>query len=305
MKNSEIPIIFIHFSNSNYLQYTLDLAKKNNLDKRVILLGDKTNNRYKNIGIEHFYFDDYYGGSEVEEFNKVYKFIAGAQKRKKYWTNFVFKRWFCIYNFITENNIQAFWTFDSDTLILTSLNQFEKRYDSIDCTTQCNGSCMNGFINNQRVVRDYVKKINQLFQRNAYLAKQEKDFENHPDWAFTEMRAFASYKNEDNIKTMRSNKIIDDSIFDECICQENGMKMEHKKNYGYKTNVLYYKNGEIFEKSLNNKKMIRLNTINMSWVPLILIEKIYYYNLYKKFPTTMFLLKNYIKKIGRFVKRKI
>ena len=305
MKTNNTPIIFIHFNNSGYLRCSLDLAKKKNPEKKVILLGDHTNKHYKKLDIEHYYFEDYDKGKEIEKFEKVYQFIAGAEKRKPYWTNFVFKRWFYIYNFIRKNDIQKFWTFDSDTLILTSLRKFEKNYADFDCTTQCNGSCMNGLINNQQVVSGYLDKINELFQKNNYLNEFKQNFKNHPDWAFTEMAAFATYEKEKNIKTARLNKIINNTTFDECICQDGEMEMESKKNISKKIHKLYFHDGQIFEKCLKNKKLIRVNTINMSWVPLTLIEKIYYYSLCGKFPPFYALLFNFLQIINRILRRRI
>ncbi len=304
INTDKIPIIFIHYGDSAYLEYSLDLAKKKNPNKRVILLGDKTNKKYTKLDIEHFYFEDYFSGEEVEKFKKNYQFIAGDAKRKSYWTNFVFKRWFCIYNFINKNNIEKFWTFDSDTLILTSLLQFEEKFHDIDCTTQCNGICMNGFVNNQDVVKGYVNKINELFTREDYLNKQKEEMKENPRWAFTEMRAFKTYEEESVIKTKRLSEIIDSSTFDECICQDNDMEMEKKENYDYKTNKLYFKNGEIFEKNLKNGELIKLNTVNMSWVPTLFIAKVYYYGINgKKAPFYLPLLYG-VKKMIRIIKRK-
>lgn len=271
------PIIFIHYGDSEYLKYTLDLAKKNNPEKRIILLGDTNNQKYKKLGIEHISFDKYNNSEEIRIFDKVYKFIAGKSQRKKDWTNFVFKRWFYIYNFIKSENINQFWTFDSDTLILNSLSQFEKDYKEFDCTEQCNGICMNGLINNQRVVEGYIKKINELFVREDYLKTQEKEFENHPDWAFTEMRAYATYKAESNIKTIRLNTILNHRAFDECICQEDEMETRHIKETHRPIKKLYFKNSKVYEKLKESGELIEIQTINMSWVPLWLIERVYFY----------------------------
>lgn len=294
---SKTPIIFIHYGDSEYLKYTLDLARKTNPQKRVVLLGDEKNKKYEKLGIEHIPFAKYDYGKEIETFEKVYKFIAGVNQRKKYWTNFVFKRWFYIYNFIIEQNIERFWTFDSDTLVLNPLSKYEKIYSEFDNTEQCNGSCMNSLINNQNVVRGYINKINELFTRDGYLDEQKKDMEENPDWAFTEMRAYKAYKEESSIKTTRLNTIMNAHTFDECICQEDGMETEYSKYAKRSIKKLYLKNGKVYEKTKDSGKLIEIQTINMSWVPLSLIEKIYYYTLRKSFlywPNRVF---RYIKRV--------
>ncbi len=298
------PIIFIHYGNSPYLEYTLKLAKFKNPDKEVILLGDISNKKIaQGASATHFYFEDYFKGKEAETFKKVYKFIAGNQKRKSYWTNFVFKRWFCIYNFLKEKKIQKFWTFDSDTLILTDLSVLENQFRDIDCTTQCNGICMNGLVNNLISVEDYINKINELFTRENYLENQEKAFSTHPDWAFTEMRAFATYKEESGIKTARSNMIVNNSVFDENICQEDSFETEFYKNANRNIKKLYFQNGDVFEKRKRDDKLIKLNAINMSWVPLSIIEKVYYYKRYGSLPNIWVKLMFFSKKIPRFIER--
>ena len=280
-RGNNIPIIFIHYSDSEYLRYSLSLAKKTNPDKRVILLGDESNKHYEKYGIEHYMFEDYFKGPEVETFERVYQFIAGESKRKSHWTNFVFKRWFCMYNFIKDQGIERFWTFDTDTLILKDLSSFEETFADYDCTSQCNNWCVNGLINNQKVVKGYIDTINELFQRPEYLDKQREEMKENPDWAFTEMRAFVEYVKEENpnvfyLKTHRSG-----TYFDECICQEDGMEMKYSKRAKRDIKKLYFEKGSIYEKEQKTGKPLQLQTINMSWVPLFHFEQIHYYTLGK------------------------
>jgi len=156
---------------------------------------------------------------------------------------------------------------------------------------------MNGLINNQKVVKGYIDKINELFTRQDYLEKQRKDFENNPDWAFTEMRAYKTYKEEEGIKTIRLNTIMNAHTFDECICQEDGMETEPLNKGQKDIKKIYFRDGKIYEKMKSSGKMVEVKTINMSWVPLYLIEKIYYYTLGESFlywPNRVF---RYIKRV--------
>lgn len=297
------PIIFIHYGDSPYLEYTLNLAKNKNPYTRVILLGDDSNKKYAGHGIEHFQFEDYFKGEEAETFRRVYKFIAGEQKRKSYWTNFVFKRWFCIYNFLKENNIETFWTFDSDTLILTELSALESNFTGIDTTTQCNGICMNGFVNNIRTVKGYVDKINELFGRKDFLEKQQSEMHGHPDWAYTEMRAFATFEQESGIKTQRSNKIIVGSTFDENICETGSFESEFNKGANRNIKKLFFNDGDIYEKKSETGELVRLNAINMSWVRLSLIEKVYNYATLGHLPNFAEICRYFLKRVRRFTTR--
>ena len=205
------PIIFCHYSNSKYLPYVLEAARLTNPDKNIVLLGDSDNQWLENAkNIQHYYFRDYQYGAEIETFDQVYRLIQGKKhahmKVGKDWVNFVFKRWFYIYNFVVSQGIGSFWHFDSDTMILDSLSGHESKFMPYDCTEQCNGICMNGFISNPSIVLRYIKKINELFQKEEYLKKQQKIFDElSPEYAFTEMEAYKTFKEEENVNSVRLN----------------------------------------------------------------------------------------------------
>lgn len=270
MNNNYLPIIFIHKGNNDYLHYTLSCAKHFNPENRIILLGDATNKQYKQIGIEHFMYANY-EGQESQIFDILFKYIAGEHHRKniaEWLVRFWFKRWFHIFYFIQSQQIYKFWTFDSDTLILCHLESLVSRFAEYDCTDRCNGWCMNGLINNLEVVRGYIEKINELFQDRQFLEEREKEYKIHPDWAFTEMAAYLAYKDTASIKAKRLNTIIDGETFDDCICQQHDMEMAGR------IKKIYWRDGQCYVKHLPSQKMIKLNSLNMSWVPTSLIKEI-------------------------------
>jgi hypothetical protein len=276
------PIIFTHYGDSNYLNYTLNSAKLFNKDKRIILLGDE-NNAYlgKKLNIEHYHFNEYSSGTEIEQFDNTYKFIAGKLHGRQTWTKFVFRRWFMIYNFIRQQNIEKFWSMDSDNLILTSLSLQEPKFKDYDGTEQCKGSCLNGFINNQQIVKNYIDTINELFSREEYILQQQNEMDQNPRWAFTEMRAYKAFKNKNISKTILLQSIINDETFDECICcHHNDMELYDYEIQGltkmYRLKKLYgSKDGRLYTFHIPTQKHIRLNTINMSWVHDYLIKRVY------------------------------
>jgi len=106
---------------------------------------------------------------------------------------------------------------------------------------------MNGFINGQWVVKGYIDTINQLFQDEGFLNKTLCELKKHPNWAFTEMRAYLEYKKMVSIRSIRLNSIINQETFDDCIYgdgQEYNMKVietgDRKK--------LFFQDGLIYEK---------------------------------------------------------
>jgi hypothetical protein len=273
------PIIFCHYGNSKYLPYVFEAAKITNPDKDIFLLGDEENQWIgKAYGINHCFFRDFRYGKEMELFDQVYKLVQGRNhysiRGGRDWVNFVFKRWFYIYNFLVDQKIDDFWTFDSDNMILDSLQYHEPKFRAYDCTEQCNGICMNGFISNPSFVFRYIRRINELFQNQEYLDKQRRELEEHPEWAYTEMRAYIAFKTEERIHSIRLSSIIDNSTFDDCICQEDNMKME-RLPWGQKIKKVYLGPGGTFyccDKTDN--LLIRINTLNLSYVPIYLFERV-------------------------------
>ena len=271
------PIIFCHYGNSPYLFYTLKQVKLSNPENRIILLGDEDNKKVAHKAkIEHCCFKDYDDSDEIKVFNQVYQHIAGFKHKKEFWTNFVFKRWFYIHNFIKKNEINGFWHFDSDNMILSDLNKQEHKFKDFDCTEQCNGICMNGYISSYQVVNGYVNKINELFKDEAYLKKQKQDFIAHPDYAFTEMRAYKAYREQENINSVRLNKIIDNESFDDCICMDHGYERhESLLNNQYLKKIYFDAQGNFYCYHIESSQYVKMNSLNLSWVPTSLFKLVY------------------------------
>lgn len=200
-----------------------------------------------------------------------------------------------------QQGIHRFWTFDSDNLILSDLRPFEKKFQEYDCTTQCMGICMNGLVNSQEVVKGYIDKINEIFTREEYLKQQQEEFDTiNPRYAFTEMRAFEVYQQESKIRTFRINTIIDNEAFDECIaCGHHDMAMhsfEREKSFEKGSVKKLYLNphNEVFSFHLPTQQYIKLHNLNMSWLPIFLIKRIFEYIFEKKITEEYFLIPTYL-----------
>ncbi len=269
------PILFCHYGNSTYLPYVLEVARLTNPDKEIFLLGDQDNRwlgAAKNI--KHYFFDDYRYGNEIETFDLVYRLVQGKRHNPirggKDWVNFVFKRWFYINNFLISQGIDDFWHFDSDNMILDALARHEKKFRRYDCTEQCNGICMNGYISKRSVVSQYIRTINGIFQNQKYLEDLQREFDQeNEDFAFTEMRAYKIFKEskEYPIHSIRLNTIIDGSTFDDCICQEHGMEMERILYSKDIKKVYLSPHGEFYCQEKASHHFVKMNSLNLSWVP--------------------------------------
>ncbi|APB34937.1 hypothetical protein GlitD10_2596 [Gloeomargarita lithophora Alchichica-D10] len=268
------PIIFCHFSPSSYLNYVFEAVRLTNPDHEIFLLGDESNRQIAaKYSLKHLYFTEFDYGEKIALFNQVYQLIEGRNhhgiRGTTDWVNFIFKRWFYVYNFTTSSGYEKFWHFDSDTMILTNLSQHEDKFKNYDSTEQCNGMCINGFINSLNSVESYLDKINNLFQDQEYLAGLRKLFDEvYPDYAFTEMSAYLEFKKEPVINTIRLNTVINNSTFDDCMCYKHELETERlftgrevKKIYTNGSGYFYGYHEEL-------KQIVTINSLNLSWLPI-------------------------------------
>lgn len=282
MELSTAPLLFIHYGNSSYLRYTLAAAKKSNPEKRIILLGDEDNAVYRKLGIEHVLFNAYSNSVECKKFLEVYRPVAGKLHMQKTfaerWLRFVFFRWFILHTFLKQQGIDAFWTFDSDTLLLEPLQESEAFFKSFDCTSQCTGSCMNGYVSNTTVVTLYVQKILDLFQRQDFLAAQQEEFDTvHPSYAFTEMRAFEVLCKEENISVWPLVSPVEGAVFDDCLALGQGYVQQSKAFYNGKhiKQLWLFDDQKVYAKRESDGELVRFKSLNMSWLPDYYIAYVY------------------------------
>lgn len=280
--SSAAPIIFIHYGNASYLPFAIRAARASNPEKRIILLGDESNRHLARLGIEHYPFEDFNNGPEIERFNRVFQLIKGENHTYRklhgadHWTRFVFLRWFFIRNFLHRENIGAFWTFDSDTLILAPLASRESRFAGYDCTEQCVAQCMNGFVSGRDVVNGYVEKINELFERPDYLEAQRAALRKTPGLAFTEMNAYVTFREEASLKTVHLAKAVGGEAFDDALCFTDCYeKHPHKiKDRLVIKNLLLDPHSGVFVRELPSGDRVRLLTLNLSWMPDYIYERL-------------------------------
>ncbi|HZZ72877.1 MAG TPA: hypothetical protein VFE24_11550 [Pirellulales bacterium] len=270
------PILFCHFGYSNYLPFVLQAARRANPDKEVVLLGDERNVQLaRECAVTHAFFRDYANGEEIDAFHACYRLIQGkdhrAFKSGVDWVKFVFLRWFYIYNYLRAQQIQSFWHFDSDTMIVEPLAPQEGKFQPYACTEQCNGICLMGWVSGPAVVGNYLRKINELFHREPYLAAQQREFdEQSPGYAFTEMRAFMAFRDEERPPTVRLNRIVDGVSFDDYIVVEHGLEMERLPNGKPVKRVGLSSDGRFYCRDLATGAAVRMISFNMSWAPFYL-----------------------------------
>lgn len=261
------PILLIHYGNSSYLPYVIKIAKRFNPAKEIILLGDQHNEHLASLGISHHRFEPLRASQDLATFNRLYPRIVNPKYPKSRWARFVLQRWFIINSFITRENIEAFWTFDSDNFILTDLGQYEEQLSGYDCTSQCSGRCMNGFVSNTTIVQRYVNRINDLLSDDQYVRNWHLRYAENPALFYNEMEAFAVFAELDQLRNFHLAQIRDGAMFDDSITYDNGMAMYERTIKGRRVKRLYLLGNEVYCQHLETEAMIRMNNLNLSWMP--------------------------------------
>jgi hypothetical protein len=261
------PLILIHYGHSSYLPYVIKIAKHFNPRKEILFLGDDDNTSLTSLGVTHYPFERHCRSPELEHFRRLYPRIVNPQYPKFKWAQFVLERWFMINTFIRTANISQFWTFDSDNYILTDLESHEPRLGQYDCTSQCSGRCMNGFVSSQGIVQRYVDKIIKLLSDDRYVSEWHARYKHKPALFYNEMEAFAVFVEQERIRNLHLAQIHNGAMFDDSITYENGMEIYQKTIKGRLIKKLYMRDGAIHCKHRASSAFIKMNNLNLSWMP--------------------------------------
>ena len=268
------PILFIHYGPAHYLKWALEVARRTNPEKRIVLLGDPSNRRFARRGVEFIDFETLRVGEKEREFQKVFQVIQGERHRFhkhagiEVWLKFVFRRWFLIEAFLSAEKIDSFWTFDSDTLVLSQLAPRENRFRNVDSTTQCRGNCLNGWVRSADLVAGYTSCILALFRDEKYLDSQRQRLLMDAGLAFNEMDAFTEFRRRRGFSVRRASELIDGEAFDDALAFVDDFEVAPEKVLG-KTEVkrIWTDGKSIFAKQNESGQFVRLLTCNMSWMP--------------------------------------
>ena len=271
--HTDAPLIFTHYGKNFYLPYTLYQAKQSNPKARCILIGDDDNKelaidcKWENVSMSKIV------SQKCDHFNARFRWIQGKKhnpiKGGRDWLRYVFERFFAIEEFIKKEGLKDYWHFDSDTMILRELKSLEKRLreDNIDCTTLCNDMCPSGFIKTS-FTENYTNSIISSFEDKGFLKSQQREFDNNtPENAFTEMRAFLKYRENNRIKSVPLASAFQDLNiwFDNCICQEDGFESTWGDKINRKIKDLYWDKGKIWANEMKENVPFEFATVNCSW----------------------------------------
>lgn len=127
LPTSSLPIVFLHKSNSDYLQYSLGQAKSTNPHSTVYLLGDQSNAVYDFV--QHHQMRDYFEGAR--SFSDIYRHYSTVGfELELIW----FQRWFVLRDFLRAHNLRECLYLDSDVMLYTDVTEDRKKFAHFDFT---------------------------------------------------------------------------------------------------------------------------------------------------------------------------
>lgn len=267
-RNFSCPILFTHYGYSEYLPYTLNCANRTNGNTRRIFLGDPLNRAVaQKYGWAHHEIREYQS-AKLEKFQSVFRHIKGRDHpimlNGQDWLRYVFDRWFYMEEFLLRNGIERFWHFDSDTMILADLREYQDRIN-YDFTTQCNGICLNGLIRAQ-VVSEFNDHTIGMFQNKEKMMEWEEYMKNHPTHSFNEMTAFHEYQKSCRHVGVHLMRWSETEVFDDALRQDHGFQTRiypaiDREAYRIK-NIFKDKIGFF---GIRENKRVRFLSLNLSW----------------------------------------
>lgn len=274
------PLVFVHHGASLYLPYTLRMLAFSNPQRPIVFLGNESNHSLVSPYANFVNFRELSPSPERLHFEKIFRPIVGKEHGKQGWVKFVFLRFFLLYEYWLTSPSDHLWSFDSDTFVLEDLSPLEQVLHDYDCSEQCNGMCMSGFIKHPSVLQSFLKTILDLYESPAFLATEVARLQEQPTHAFTEMRAYQVWKEQNSPKTFHLANVQDGTVCDDCLCQEHGMEMYSKEEADRQCKkqckkLYLHPSGHLYCHKQDSAEFLLLRTLNMSWLPLHVFSKVF------------------------------
>lgn len=102
MFHQNIPIMIVHKGNSVYLKYCPELARTNNPNSRIILIGNSENDLFDFV--EHHNINDYVS-NQLISFQQNYQHFSPLNEQ---FERFCIERWFIVNEFAQRHHLKQF-----------------------------------------------------------------------------------------------------------------------------------------------------------------------------------------------------
>jgi hypothetical protein len=244
----------------------MEFANYSNPKTDKILIGDKSNKKLAaDTGWEWIDLDGF-STDRIAEFNRSFVTLSGSRhkniRNKRNWTHYSFFRWFVIEEFLNRHDIEEFWHFDSDTLIIENLSEYDYLQNKHLSMMQCNSSCLNGFVK-RSVVNLYCESVLEQFKNEQLLEKYRKEFEVNKRFAFVDMGGFKNFNIAQPLPFVSGMELSRTFVFDDCLCQSHGFDCVDLPD-SRRVKQIYFEKGKAF--FIKEKQKVLAATLNLSWL---------------------------------------
>lgn len=266
MKSSQsLPIILLHKGNPKYLKYCLKQIKYSNPNSKIILLGDKTNKKYRFV--EHHNIKV---TKSCEEFANVYKHLS---PNPHHYELFCFQRWFMIRDFMKKHKIEKCVHIDSDVMLFSDLTNEQEKFKDFDFTL-ANVSGHTSFINSVEALDKLCTFMIDMYsipEKFKMLEDIYNDFKarNLPD-GLSDMVLLVEYRKKYPDRVGEVCDIIENSTFDDNInfqyCNKNfilNKEKEYEMKNGFKN--ITFKDYQPYCNLVNGQE-IKFNSLHFQGV---------------------------------------
>lgn len=249
-----IPAIFMHRGDGEmYLEPVMRQAQE--FDNHVILIGDDRNAKFSSI-VEHHLISDYKNTSN--EFVKCYEPLSTHGD----YETFCFERWFILYEFMQNKNLDKCFYFDSDIMFYANTEDEAKKFEQFDLTLVHKSAGCSSYIT-FKGLKDFCKKTFEIYYKRGFEFDKLKAFyqtmQNHGRTGgvcdMTLLEHYSRYTNPAGVGEMMY--IVDNTTYDHCINQAD-------QNYEMENGIkkIQMINNRPHCKQLTTGKIIQFNTLH-------------------------------------------
>ncbi len=253
---SQLPIVFLHNTNSDYLKLSLGQAKCSNPKSTVYLIGDDSNNCYDFV--EYHSSANYYQGANC--FSKIYRHFNTTPYQYEL---FCFQRWFILHEFLKANKLEMCLYLDSDTMLYADVTDEQKKFAQFDFTLSFKTCGSIFFLNRVEALADFCQFLTDIYTKkerlyfDRMLAQYATFKKNGMAGGACDMTAFDFYSYDHFGEIGEVSQIIDGSVFDPGINVPNpGFEMEN----GIKK--IIWKDAVPYGIQLRTAKEIKFNSLH-------------------------------------------
>jgi len=278
-EKQNLPIVFIHIDDSEYLKYTLAQARLSNPAAVIYLIGDLFNDNYDFV--EHHNIKNY--SSEAELFSKLYKHHSTNSYDGEL---FCFRRWFILKEFMKHNNIQQCLYLDSDVLLFADIQQEDLKYR--DCAFTLSFGCGQGFniIHNSGILNEFCDFIVKCFISQSFYNGLVEASDRQFHKCLSDMVVFYEYQKRTKYKIGDISLIIDKTKHDANINLSEGFETEG----GVKKVI--WTDGTPYCREIASDSLIRFNSLHFQGKSKHLIKKHFRGSLYLSEDSKKWSIKN-------------